>query len=91
MRTISAVCVAVAMAFVSSSAFAGKSSSVRGYVKKHGTYVAPHHKTTPDGTKLNNYSTKGNVNPYTGKGGTVDPFKPAPSNPFGSRSNSRSN
>jgi hypothetical protein len=47
--------------------------SVRGYVKKDGTYVAPHHATNPNGTKADNYSTKGNVNPYTGKVGSVAP------------------
>jgi hypothetical protein len=43
---------------------------VRGYVKKNGTYVQPHHRTRPDRTQANNYSAKGNVNPYTGKPGT---------------------
>ena len=47
----------------------------RGYMKKNGTYVMPHYKTRKDGTRLNNYSTKGNVNPYTGKKGYKDPFK----------------
>ena len=41
----------------------------RGYMKKNGTYVMLHYKTRKDGTRLNNYSTKGNVNPYTGKKG----------------------
>ena len=47
-----------------------KSVSTKGYVKKSGTYVAPSHKTSPNSTKTDNYSTKGNVNPYTGKQGT---------------------
>jgi hypothetical protein len=47
---------------------------VRPYVKKDGTYVAPHYQTNPNGTKLDNWSTKGNVNPYTGKPGTKDPW-----------------
>lgn len=47
-----------------------KSTRTRGYIKKDGTYVAPSHKTTPNSTKADNYSTKGNVNPYTGKSGT---------------------
>nr|DAO98476.1 MAG TPA: hypothetical protein [Caudoviricetes sp.] len=29
----------------------------------------PHYKTRKDGTRLNNYSMKGNVNPYAGKKG----------------------
>lgn len=42
---------------------------MRGYIKKNGTYVMPHYKTRKDGTRLNNYSTKGNINPYTDKKG----------------------
>ncbi len=48
---------------------------VQGYTKKNGTYVAPSHKTSPNHTKRDNYSTKGNVNPYNGKDGTVEPKK----------------
>lgn len=48
---------------------------VSGYTKKDGTYVAPHMRSSPNHTKLDNYSTQGNVNPYTGKEGTVDPYK----------------
>jgi hypothetical protein len=41
------------------------SHSVRPYVTKGGTYVAPHYRTNPNATRLDNWSTKGNVNPYT--------------------------
>src|SRR5690242_15330694 len=44
--------------------------SVRGYTKSNGTYVAPHHRSAPDGDFSNNWSTNGNVNPFTGKPGT---------------------
>ncbi|OPH61907.1 hypothetical protein BC351_01305 [Paenibacillus ferrarius] len=50
------------------SAFA--KTSVKGYTKKNGTHVAPHNRTDKDSTKKNNWSTKGNVNPETGKKGT---------------------
>lgn len=63
-----------------SPTFARGSHYVRGYVRKNGTYVAPHHQTNPDSTRLNNWSSKGNVNPYTGKPGTVDPYSPKPTN-----------
>ena len=43
---------------------------VRGHVTKRGKYVAPHVRSTSDKTKSNNWSTKGNVNPVTGKPGT---------------------
>ena len=49
------------------------SHSVGGYTTKNGTYVAPHHATDPNGTTRDNYSTRGNVNPYTGKAGTRTP------------------
>lgn len=53
-----------------------QSVQVRGYTKKDGTYVAPARRTTSDNNFRNNYSTKGNVNPYTGKAGTrVEPPK----------------
>lgn len=48
----------------------GGSVYVRGYVRKDGTYVQPHYRSAPDGKFHNNWSTKGNVNPYTGKPGT---------------------
>jgi hypothetical protein len=49
-----------------------KSSSthVNGYVKKDGTYVAPHNKSTPDNKFENNWTTKGNDNPTTGASGS---------------------
>lgn len=47
---------------------------VNGYTKSDGTYVAPHYRSSPNGTKLDNYSTKGNINPYTGKVGTQSPY-----------------
>ena len=47
---------------------------VRGYTKRDGTYVAPHYQTNPNGTKLDNWSTKGNINPYTGQPGTKNPW-----------------
>lgn len=52
-------------------ALASAHGGVRGYVRKDGTYVAPYQRTAPNGTINDNYSTKGNVNPYTGKAGTV--------------------
>ena len=43
---------------------------VDGYVRQNGTYVQPYVRTPPDGIRENNWSTKGNVNPHTGKVGT---------------------
>lgn len=44
--------------------------SVNGYYRKDGTYVRPHMRSNPDSSFRNNWSTVGNVNPYTGKKGT---------------------
>ena len=52
----------------------GRSHSIKGYVKKDGTYVAPSHATNPNQTKYDNWTTKGNTNPHTGKAGTKDPL-----------------
>lgn len=38
------------------------------------TYVQGHHRTSADSKPNNNYSTKGNVNPYTGEKGYVNPY-----------------
>lgn len=55
---------------VAALAFSQGHHSVSGYTKKNGTYVAPHQQTNSNHTQKDNYSTKGNVNPYTGKAGT---------------------
>ncbi len=68
------------VAIVASPVMAQSSHPVRGYTKNNGTYVAPHMQTNPNTTKMDNWSTKGNVNPYNNKVGTVDPYK-APSTP----------
>lgn len=68
--------IALIAAGLTTPAFAKSSHRVKGYVTKSGTYVAPSRATNPDRSKANNWSSKPNVNPYTGKAGTVDPFKP---------------
>jgi hypothetical protein len=42
----------------------------RGYYRGNGTYVAPHYRSAPDGIRSNNWSHRGNTNPYTGKRGS---------------------
>lgn len=51
-------------------AIAKKDTWVSGYTRKNGTYVSGHHRSAPDGNFGNNWSTKGNLNPYTGEEGT---------------------
>jgi hypothetical protein len=66
MKSIS---IALTLTLLTSIALAGGSHSNRGYIRKNGSYVAPSHATNPDRTKTNNYSQKGNINPYSGKRG----------------------
>ncbi|WP_204561731.1 hypothetical protein [Azospirillum palustre] len=51
----------------------GGSVSVHGYTRGNGTYVAPHMRSAPNGTALDNWSTQGNINPYTGEPGHKKP------------------
>jgi hypothetical protein len=46
---------------------------VNPYTTQSGTYVGGHQQTNPNNTQLDNYSTRGNVNPYTGQIGTRTP------------------
>jgi hypothetical protein len=57
--------------FAAANSFAQSSVYVQGYTRSNGTYVQGHYRTAPDATITNNWSTVGNVNPYTGKPGTV--------------------
>ena len=45
------------------------SNRVSGYTTKRGTYVQPYYKSSPNSYKSDNYSSRGNYNPYTGKKG----------------------
>lgn len=46
---------------------------VNGYYKDNGTYVEPHYRSSPNSTSNDNWSTQGNVNPYTGQEGYKKP------------------
>lgn len=54
-------------------------ASAQTYVNPHmrsdGTYVQGHMRTAPDRNPYNNYSTQGNVNPYTGSYGERNPVQ----------------
>ena len=64
----------------------GGSVYVHGYIRSDGTYVAPHYRSAPDGDPTNNWSTKGNANPYTGEAGTKNQSPAAPLHYGGSHS-----
>lgn len=60
---------AVAVALFCTTSIASAQVYVRGHYRSNGTYVQPHYRSNPDGNLDNNWSTKGNVNPYTGQRG----------------------
>ena len=69
----------------SSSSSRSGTVNVKGYIRKDGTYVPPHVRSAPDKSFDNNWSTKGNSNPFTGKDGTkISPEHPSPSRSVGS-------
>jgi len=63
-----------ALAMIAGTAHAQGTTTVRGHIRRDGTYVPPHVRTNPNNTRLDNYSTAPNYNPYTGKQGTEQPF-----------------
>ena len=66
---------------------------VKPYVKSDGTFVEGGYRSAPNGTTHDNYSSKGNFNPYTGKTVSVEPddsksstYQPIrPLKPYGSK------
>lgn len=77
------LCLGLALAWTSGADARGV--RVSGYVKKDGTYVAPHYRSAPNRSTLDNYSTRGNYNPYTGQAGKKDPYAlPPPRGGYGS-------
>ena len=74
------IAIATLFLLISQALGAAQTVQVDGYYRKDGTYVAPHYRTAPDSNPYNNWSTRGNVNPYTGQSGTVNPY-PQPYTP----------
>ena len=46
---------------------------VQPYVRSDGTYVQGHRRSDPNGSQSDNYSSRGNTNPYTGERGYRNP------------------
>lgn len=70
MKIIKTITIASVVSISMVSFVFASSVRVRGYTRKStGTYVYPSRRTSPNHTKIDNYSTKGNYNPYTGKVG----------------------
>lgn len=71
-KTISSLLLVV---FVAAGLFTALSAEaavrIKGYYKPStGTYVNPSYRSSPNSSRYDNYSTKGNYNPYSGKKGT---------------------
>ena len=65
-----------AVVLLAAPSMAAESHRVKGYVTKSGTYVAPPRATKPNRTKVDNYSSTPNVNPYSRRKGTIDSYAP---------------
>lgn len=71
MKTITILGVVSMLALSAFSVASARTTAVKGYYKPStGTYVIPSYRTSPNSYKYDNYSTKGNRNPYSGKVGT---------------------
>lgn len=58
---------------------------VQGYTKSNGTYVQGHYRSDSNHTTSDNYSTRGNTNPYTGEKGTKPNYRPGYNNSYNSK------
>ena len=66
----------LALGLLFSASVEAKTIRIKSYYKPStGTYVMPSYRTSPNKTKLDNWSTKGNYNPYTGKKGTKSYYR----------------
>ena len=67
MKKLIALLLAISFLLTTTLAYA---EYVRGYYRSNGTYVQGYNRSDRNATVRDNYSYKGNVNPYTGKTGT---------------------
>jgi hypothetical protein len=65
------------VALTSFSQFALADTYVNGYTRSNGTYVQPYTRSDSNYTQFDNYSTRGNINPYTGNSGTINVNTPS--------------
>lgn len=64
---------AIAVTFILAAVGASaqqRTTTVQGHTRSDGTYVPSHQRTAPNSTQSDNWTTKGNTNPYTGQAGT---------------------
>ncbi len=67
---LAAVAAVIAPTFAQGTGSSYSSSFVSGYTKKDGSYTQGHFRSTKDSAFSNNWTTKGNINPFTGSAGT---------------------
>lgn len=60
----------IAIVALAASSMAFADQYVRPHVTKDGTYVEGYHRSSPNNNRYDNYSSQGNINPYTGQRGT---------------------
>lgn len=68
------------LVLIISSPVAAEDTYIDGYIRQDGTYVQPHFRTQSDNYSDNNFSARGNTNPYTGNRGSVSPPNIFPNN-----------
>ncbi len=69
-------CLALIFSLAITASAEAKTIKVKSYYKPSiGIYVNSYYRTSPNKTKIDNYSTKYNYNPYTGKKGYASPYK----------------
>ncbi|AOQ23820.1 hypothetical protein MTAT_14050 [Moorella thermoacetica] len=69
MRKLLVFLVLLSLALFAFAGVANASVYVHGYFRSNDTYVQPHFRSDPDGFFWNNWSSYGNINPYTGEEG----------------------
>jgi hypothetical protein len=70
MKTLTKLTLSVTM-LLASMTLCNAQVYYRGYQRHNGTYVQPHWQSSPDGNFYNNWSTYPNINPHTGRAGTL--------------------
>jgi hypothetical protein len=72
---------------VALGAYADASDYVPGHYRSNGTYVTPYYRSGRDTSYNNNWTVRPNVNPYTGRQGSLSPTwndrAPTYSRPYG--------
>lgn len=63
------LCIAIVLFLLLAGISKAEAARVKGYFKGNGTYVQPHYRSIPNSYKWDNYSSKGNMNPYNGRSG----------------------